>query len=117
MYRSTPHFLDGDRRYLVASGLSDPIKELHETVIDIEPNTGITLQANKRIQVNVEVIPLPGIDALEHIKEYMVFPLLWADEVTINFINLYIMQFFLPIKFHLSCFYRQQNWIKQMLMI
>lgn len=34
---STPHFLDADESYLEASGLSDPIKEVHETVIDVEP--------------------------------------------------------------------------------
>lgn len=54
----------------------------------ISPNKKVSVEharfldlSSKRIQVNVEVIPVGGIDALEHIKEYMVFPLIWADEV------------------------------------
>jgi len=76
---STPHFYEGAQEYIDKFGMK-PSKELHETVIDVEPHSGLNLAANKRIQVNMEIEPVPEIPALAKIPERLIFPLLWADE-------------------------------------
>jgi len=76
---STPHFYEGAEEYIEMFGMK-PNKEKHETVIDVEPHSGLNLAANKRIQVNLEIEPIPEIPALAKIPRFMIFPLLWADE-------------------------------------
>lgn len=55
LFISKPHFLDADP-VLVASlnGLS-PNEEIHDTYIDIEPNTGALCRVHNRVQVNYQV--------------------------------------------------------------
>ncbi|MFX1420588.1 MAG: hypothetical protein ACFE9N_16955, partial [Promethearchaeota archaeon] len=52
IFLSKPHFLDADN-YLISSikGIA-PIKELHDTYLDVEPNTGIVMNAAERFQIN-----------------------------------------------------------------
>ncbi|RWS22704.1 Lysosome membrane protein 2-like protein, partial [Leptotrombidium deliense] len=51
---TAPHFYKVDPRIAkLVNGLS-PNQKFHETFIDIEPNTGLAMNAAKRIQVNVE---------------------------------------------------------------
>lgn len=76
---STPYFLDGFKGYQNDSGLN-PNRNLHETVLDLEPNTGIVIHAHKRIQMNVIMKPVASIRSLSKMPE-MVFPIVWADEV------------------------------------
>jgi len=55
---SAPHFYKADP-YLVnheVKGLR-PEKALHETFLEIEPLTGLVLNAARRIQINVHVTP------------------------------------------------------------
>lgn len=76
---STPHFLDGSEEYLNQSiGLS-PNKDLHQTFIELEPNTGLVLQAHKRIQVNIQ---LQTNTLSSHFSDVpvMIYPVLWLDE-------------------------------------
>lgn len=51
---STPHFYFGDpalsQRFMLT-----PTKEEHATFIDIEPNTGLTMQGHKRLQLNFAI--------------------------------------------------------------
>ncbi|ODN04768.1 Scavenger receptor class B member 1 [Orchesella cincta] len=76
---SLPHFLDGDAEYTEQVGglNADPAK--HETVITLEPNTGVLLRANKRIQMNVE---LRGTRKFPKLKKFpnIIMPLFWVDE-------------------------------------
>jgi hypothetical protein len=55
LFISKPHFLDADP-VLAGSlkGLS-PTKEIHDTYIDIEPNTGALCRIHNRVQVNYQV--------------------------------------------------------------
>ncbi|ODM99661.1 Platelet glycoprotein 4 [Orchesella cincta] len=75
---STPYFIDADPQYLEESGLM-PVRSKHETILDIEPMTGIVLQASKRIQLNLILKPVKRIASFSKVPE-MLFPLIWMDE-------------------------------------
>ncbi|XP_028415192.1 lysosome membrane protein 2-like [Dendronephthya gigantea] len=76
---SSPHFLNGDKSLLkMIHGLS-PNEEKHDTFLSLEPNTGILLQASKRIQFNIQVDPMAGIQDLENVKSAQI-PIMWIDE-------------------------------------
>ncbi|XXQ39250.1 CD36 family [Plasmodiophora brassicae] len=55
VHLSMPHFLDGDAS--LSSGLAGlaPVADLHESRVDIEPNTGLAFRGSVRFQVNVKV--------------------------------------------------------------
>ncbi len=65
LFASKPHFLDGDS-ILSASviGLA-PNREIHDTYLDIEPNTGSLARAHKRLQVlnQLDNVNLPEMSA------------------------------------------------------
>jgi hypothetical protein len=48
---SAPHFYNGHEELVDAIEGMNPNKDLHDTIMMIEPTTGIVLSANKRIQV------------------------------------------------------------------
>jgi len=79
VYISKPHFLDADPYYLsLVQGVSLPNRSIHDTFLDVEPITGVTLGTWKRTQINTYVRPLqlqgyPNITA-----QY--FPVLWLEE-------------------------------------
>jgi hypothetical protein len=80
VFISKPHFLDGDSVYRDPfSGVAPPSVELHDTVIGVEPLTGVVMSAHKRLQVNVKVAQdgmlYPGV-ALEPLY----WPVAWVDE-------------------------------------
>ena len=52
---SAPHFYNGDPYLANAVDGLKPIKELHDTVLDIEPTLGIALNAHKKIQARTDV--------------------------------------------------------------
>ncbi|EDO34698.1 predicted protein, partial [Nematostella vectensis] len=54
---SPPHFYQSNSSLVKAVRGMHPVKSEHATFIDIEPITGITMQANKRIQINVALEP------------------------------------------------------------
>jgi len=76
---STPHFLDGDPELAAAIDGINPVRELHETFLNLEPLSGQPMQAHKRIQISVPVLPSPRFDILNNVAEN-VFPLAWVDE-------------------------------------
>ncbi|XP_062346819.1 platelet glycoprotein 4 isoform X4 [Cinclus cinclus] len=80
VYISLPHFLHASESVLQdVEGLSPNEKE-HETYLDIEPVTGLTLRFAKRLQVNLLVKPSKYIEPLKKVKKPYVFPLLWLNE-------------------------------------
>ncbi|XP_076153337.1 platelet glycoprotein 4 [Alosa pseudoharengus] len=80
VYISLPHFLHGSA-YLTQAvhGLS-PSEEHHFTYLDVEPTTGFTLRFAKRLQVNMMYGPSTKITALQHVKDYTIFPVVWLNE-------------------------------------
>uniref|UniRef100_A0A671Y4M7 Scavenger receptor class B member 2 n=1 Tax=Sparus aurata TaxID=8175 RepID=A0A671Y4M7_SPAAU len=61
---SSPHFYQADEKYVQDVFGMNPEKEQHQTTIDINPLTGIVLQAAKRLQVNVYVEKIPSFSVM-----------------------------------------------------
>merc|ERR1712106_283542 len=76
---STPHFLDADPALALAIDGIDPDPVKHITYLNLEPMTGMPLQAHKRIQISVPLRPTHYFDCMINAKEN-VFPLVWVDE-------------------------------------
>jgi len=76
---STPHFLGGDPMLSEAIDGIDPVQAKHVTYLDLEPTTGLPLQAHKRIQASVAMLKVDWFDALANVND-TIFPLLWVDE-------------------------------------
>ena len=67
-----PHFLGGDPVLIGAvEGLS-PMKEVHQTYLDIEPQTGLLAKAHKRLQlvyqINSLFLPTTKNDTVENVN-------------------------------------------------
>lgn len=76
---SQPHFLNGNKSLQkMVLGLH-PNEEKHDTFLTLEPNTGIPLQASKRLQFNIHVEPFSGVSDLENVKAAQV-PIMWISE-------------------------------------
>lgn len=76
---SEPHFLEAPEYQKEVIGLKpDPKK--HRTILDVEPTTGIVLNAAKRIQVNLYVTKLYALADTDKFTDGLVFPVLWLDE-------------------------------------
>ncbi|XP_028280492.1 platelet glycoprotein 4 [Parambassis ranga] len=79
-YISLPHFLHGSP-WLRENVLGlNPDEQYHKTYLDVEPNTGFTLNFAKRIQVNMMYGPSNVITVLKKIKDYTIFPVAWLNE-------------------------------------
>ncbi|XP_022617927.1 lysosome membrane protein 2-like [Seriola dumerili] len=76
---SSPHFYQADEKFVEDIFGMKPNKEEHETTIDINPLTGIILQAAKRIQVNVYVEKIPNFSQTGNVRT-MVLPVVYLNE-------------------------------------
>jgi len=76
---SQPHFLDGSPELRERFPDLHPDPTIHETFLDIEPKTGMVLNAAKRIQANVEVFK-GTLGKMKDVVDHMVFPLAWVEE-------------------------------------
>ena len=61
---STPHFLDSDPKLAEAIDGISPVREAHKTILNLEPHTGMPLQAHKRIQISVPLRQDPALTCL-----------------------------------------------------
>ncbi|TKS84570.1 Lysosome membrane protein 2 85 kDa lysosomal membrane sialoglycoprotein [Collichthys lucidus] len=76
---SSPHFYQGDRKFVQDVFGMNPKKEHHETTIDIHPLTGIILQAAKRLQINVYIEKIPTFSPTGNVRT-VVFPVVYLNE-------------------------------------
>uniref|UniRef100_A0A671Y899 Scavenger receptor class B member 2 n=1 Tax=Sparus aurata TaxID=8175 RepID=A0A671Y899_SPAAU len=77
---SSPHFYQADEKYVQDVFGMNPEKEQHQTTIDINPLTGIVLQAAKRLQVNVYVEKIPSFSQTGDVRT-VVLPVVYLNEV------------------------------------
>lgn len=75
---SFPHFYFADPVYLKGVNGLKPNASRHSFHIDIEPNTGFSIDAAVRFQVNLYVQRIFGISQLQNVPTVM-FPIFWAD--------------------------------------
>jgi len=81
IFLSKPHFLHGAHELREMVNGLHPNHTVHETILDVEPWTGITMQAYKRIQINVHLQHVPTIqgDWFKKINSNLMLPLVWID--------------------------------------
>lgn len=58
IFECKAHFLDADPVLVAAVNGISPDRDLHDTLLDVEPLSGVTMQAQKRLQVNILMKPL-----------------------------------------------------------
>ncbi|RUS82470.1 hypothetical protein EGW08_009776 [Elysia chlorotica] len=76
---SMPHFLGCDpdiQNYI--KGIH-PIREDHESHLDVEPITGLVMRAAKRLQINTYLDKIHGFNSTEHLDSFYM-PVLWLNE-------------------------------------
>lgn len=61
-FASFPHFYLANESYLASLDGLNPIKDDHEFSIAIEPSTGIVMDVNGRLQINILIQPLKHIE-------------------------------------------------------
>ncbi|XP_067278858.1 lysosome membrane protein 2c [Pseudorasbora parva] len=76
---SSPHFYQADDKFVQDVFGMNPKKEDHETVIDINPLTGLLLRGAKRVQVNVYLHQIPEFSQTGEIRT-LVFPVMFLNE-------------------------------------
>ncbi|XP_050732113.1 lysosome membrane protein 2-like isoform X2 [Eriocheir sinensis] len=79
MILSTPHFYQGDEVELAKLVGLNPSKADHETIIDVEPRTGVAMFAAKKMQLNVPLKPYGSLPSFKNVPE-VIFPILWVNE-------------------------------------
>ncbi|XP_072821233.1 platelet glycoprotein 4-like isoform X4 [Vicugna pacos] len=80
VYISLPHFLHASPEIAKTIEGLNPNEEEHSTYLDVEPITGFTLRAAKRLQINMLVKPAKNIEALKNLKQNYIVPILWINE-------------------------------------
>ncbi|XP_055308047.1 sensory neuron membrane protein 1-like [Sitodiplosis mosellana] len=80
MFGSQPHFYGADPalRANFASGI-EPSKDKHAIFMHFEMLTGTPVYAAKRLQFNLEMVPIEDVPYLTDIRE-MYYPLFWVEE-------------------------------------
>lgn len=76
---STPHFYQGSAEDVAELRGLAPRAVEHETFLDVEPNTGVTFRAAKRIQVNIPLRQYASLPAFRAVPD-VVLPVLWVNE-------------------------------------
>lgn len=79
---STPHFYMGDPDIVSAVEGLNPNKEEHDTYVDVEPNTGVSFAAMKRIQISMPLRRYADLPELVNVQE-VILPMLWLNESAI----------------------------------
>lgn len=79
---SFPHFYLGDPKYVDAiEGLS-PVKEHHQTYLDLNPTTGVPVRASKRAQVNILMNRVSGFPNTRTLND-TIFPVMFINETVV----------------------------------
>ncbi|XP_044262686.1 uncharacterized protein LOC123010073 [Tribolium madens] len=79
IFLSLPHFFQADSYYLdLIDGLK-PDKNKHESMLIIEPTTGIPIEMRAKAQLNLLIRPVEGIPLVENTRKIFV-PVFWTKQ-------------------------------------
>jgi len=81
VFISFPHLLYADDEYKSRVDGIAPDANVHRTLFEIEQHTGLVLNAQKRLQINVLIKPDRLIDDFRLVKE-VILPAIWINEST-----------------------------------
>ncbi|XP_056424684.1 lysosome membrane protein 2 isoform X2 [Hyla sarda] len=76
---SSPHFYQADESVINSIVGMKPKKEDDEIFMDINPLTGMLIQASKRMQINVYVRRIPEYDVTQNLQT-LYFPVMYINE-------------------------------------
>lgn len=76
---SQPHFYQADPKVIQSVNGVHPNKAKHETILDVEPTTGLVLNVAKRLQINFYIEKVKYVTPSSRIDK-QVLPVLWLDE-------------------------------------
>ncbi|XP_063066759.1 lysosome membrane protein 2-like [Engraulis encrasicolus] len=80
---SFPHFYLGDEKYHQdIDGVSPPVREEHQTYVDLNPTTGILVRASKRAQFNIVLEKLNRFAITKNLNT-TVFPMFFLNETVV----------------------------------
>ncbi|XP_017481187.1 PREDICTED: protein croquemort [Rhagoletis zephyria] len=79
IYASFPHFYLADPTYLNAVAGLQPDEHKHSFNLAIEPNTGVPLQVNGRLQINMMIQPDDDFDIYRGVPKFLM-PMFWFDQ-------------------------------------
>jgi len=84
IYISKPHFLDVPGDWLTKVSGLNPIRDNHDTYLDVEPLTGVVMDAKKRLQLNIYITPNPTqfdvFSVINRFPKNTTYPILWVQE-------------------------------------
>ncbi|XP_029178350.1 protein croquemort-like [Nylanderia fulva] len=103
---SMPHFYLADESYRKAVLGMSPDKEKHEISMVIEPTTGVPMQVQARLQLNLLVEPIEHMSIFENIKKTYI-PMLWFSQeanLTASYANQVKLLLILPTLGTVTCF-------------
>uniref|UniRef100_A0A8C7Q570 Uncharacterized protein n=1 Tax=Oncorhynchus mykiss TaxID=8022 RepID=A0A8C7Q570_ONCMY len=79
---SFPHFYLGDEKYSNAIEGLDPVREHHQTYLDLNPTTGVPIRASKRAQINILINRIGGFPKTKSLNE-TIFPVMFINETVV----------------------------------
>lgn len=79
---SFPHFYLGDEKYSNAIVGLDPVREHHQTYLDLNPTTGVPIRASKRAQINILINRISGFPKTKSLNE-TIFPVMFINETVV----------------------------------
>nr|KAI8762028.1 scavenger receptor class B member 1-like [Biomphalaria glabrata] len=75
---SFPHFLYGDPEVINSFEGLHPSEREHQTLIDVEPWTGLVLRATSKLQINMYIEQVPDIEQTRNLRS-LYFPIFWLN--------------------------------------
>ncbi|XP_076070187.1 lysosome membrane protein 2-like [Mytilus galloprovincialis] len=80
IYMSQPHFYAGDPDIINSVIGLHPTPIIHQTILDVEPMTGIVMNINKRLQINIYLQNVTNIRDSARFTDGLYLPMAWVNE-------------------------------------